>query len=162
LDRLTCFYWRVTRVGSSPESVITFYSPIARVESYPGAANCTIKMHIWIRSSQSTFVFLTKVNERILGAISSVPRATRSTWRRTRSPPKSTGTSIFVVREARISLSRRAQSSFISSRRICSRMTGIMTRSPRQLVRTRSLFCITSGSVNPHILRRRSNSAVVS
>jgi len=71
-------------VGSSPESVITFYSPIARVELYPGAANCMIKMHIWIRSHEVRLFFSLKWTNAFLAQL--VPRATRSTWRRTRSP----------------------------------------------------------------------------
>lgn len=151
MDRLTRFYWQVTRA----RSVIAFYSPIARVDSYPGIANCINKKKWISKHVLAKYVCFSIQSERtagILGAISSIPRATRSIWR-TRSPSQSTGSSIFVFyfpeRSGTNTVNVERSRLFNSSRRICSRVTGIVTRSLRQPVRTRSPSCITSDSVNP-------------
>lgn len=110
MDRLTRFYWRVTRAESSSERTIAFYSPIACVESC--TADCTDKEKKCISEQILTkyvcFFRPRWTNDRILGAVSSVRE---QQGRRTRPQPKSTGVSIFVLREAGLTSSRRAQSS---------------------------------------------------
>jgi len=100
--------------SGKPENVIAFYSPIACMDSYSDTANYINKKKCiseWMHLRKVRLLLYSKwTNGRILGA--SVP----SNWatkicRRTRSPPESTRTSIFIVKKAKLTPSRRAQSS---------------------------------------------------
>jgi len=111
LNRLTHFYWRVTRAGSQK----TWSHFIVRSHAWtriPTPQITSIKKNASLNECIfAKYVYFYIQSEQTAGYLALPSNWATKICRRTRSPPESTRTSIFIVKKAKLTPSRRAQSS---------------------------------------------------